>query len=176
MANEAVEHPRQYRTSEIIFYSVVTLFLLAMVGPFVWIAWLFWPPDTGDIVEDTDPTEVAAVSVEHVGDPVVYAYGYDRCSYVSIPSIESRADDINVMASGRVPAFRYADGTYVVLHKGRNWSRGMVAGSYDVSDEKLWEFSFEPMGNGLAMWTLDLDKPRPTQRAAESVGGNSGRE
>jgi hypothetical protein len=159
-----------------VLIGALVLSIILPIAGFAAFVWLWLPPDTSDIVEDTDPSEVVAVSVERVDDPVFYAYGYDRCTYVSIPSIEARADDINVMEGGRVPAFRYGDGIYVVLHKGRNWSRGMVAGRYDVGDEKLWQFSFEPMGNGLAMWTLDLQKPRPTQRAAGSARHRDGRE
>ena len=58
-------------------------------------------------------------------DPAYNAYCYNLDTYITIPRIETAA--INVANElGQVPVFRFEDAVFIVLHKGRNYSRGLV--------------------------------------------------
>jgi len=65
------------------------------------------------------------------------------------------------MVGGQLPAFEFKGIKFVIFHKGRNFSWGVAYG-IDAPTVCPAEFTFEPLHDGLWIWTLDLDRQSPS--------------
>lgn len=128
-----------------VWYASMHLFIL----------FSFKPPDSESTAEAIKLEEVLRIQPKEVKSPTLYAYGYYNCDYHFVPSIKGR---VNVMKDFKVPAFQYGGNIFIILHKGKNWSQGIVSGEINIKDEKFKSFSFKPLKNQLTLWKLDLEK------------------
>lgn len=109
-----------------------------------------------NIARDIKIEEISDFSPVSIDNPELYAYGFERCDYIPIPSIAD--DSLNVIRDGEFPAFEFQGAKFVVLMKGRSWSRGVAVGSIDENINELYRFRFERFSDDLTLWTLNLQK------------------
>lgn len=105
--------------------------------------------------EKIEIEELLTADVAAVDDLVLHCYGYRRNEFRDFPSL--REESFVTGRDGKLPAFRFEGVTYVVLDKWVNFSAGLAAGKGDPPRENV-QFSFEPLREGLWVWTLDLEK------------------
>ena len=135
--------------------TIIVVPILYFLCQAVYIYLLFRPPNTQAIAEEIKVEEIINIKPKVVTNPVLYAYAYSKCEYHIIPSIKGR---VNVMKESKVPAFIYDKNTFIILHKGKNWSKGVLFGQVNKDDEKLKKFSFKSLKNRLTLWTFDDEK------------------
>ena len=129
---------------------------LPLCGIIAGTGWFFWairntPASQCDRIA---PDEVRAIRAREISDPVRYAYAcWEENEFFSVPS--AVAVKFETLRNGKVPGFSFAGGTFLVLHKDRNWSRGVVIGLKDQSLPDLRSFTFKPLAAGLVEWTYD---------------------
>ena len=87
--------------------------------------------------------------------PAHNAYCYNLNTYIAIPNLDT--SEINVANElGEVPVFRYADAVFIVLHKGRNYSRGLaLADDASKTANEHRTIEFQELENGLYYWEQD---------------------
>jgi len=89
------------------------------------------------------------------GDPASNAYCYNLDTYIAIPNLDVSA--INVAnEKGQVPVFRFEESVFIVLHKGRNYSRGLDLcedASKMANEHRTIEF--RKLEAGLYYWEQD---------------------
>ena len=88
-------------------------------------------------------------------DPSHNAYCYNLDTYITIPNLDTST--INVAnETGQVPVFRFRNSVFIVLHKGRNYSRGLVL-SDDASKmaDEYRTIEFQKLEAGLYYWEED---------------------
>ncbi|MHC4253051.1 MAG: hypothetical protein ACYS9X_28360 [Planctomycetota bacterium] len=163
--------PKPSKLFPYVFAGGMVLLVVSPLACIAGIKWLFGPPGIR-LVRAANSRDIAALAVEGVDFP--YAVNFERCTYVKVPGIDDPSWGVNTMRGGRLPAFRYAGATYVVLCYRRNWRRGMVTDGYDADDENLYGFFFEPAGNGLSMWTLDPQRVTPNSPDGPTAAGDPG--
>ncbi|MEL7498869.1 MAG: hypothetical protein AAFN77_14775 [Planctomycetota bacterium] len=135
----------------LLFLSVV---VLPIGGCFVLIG-LLAPPDVtvhADVIPRDRAHYSAVVTTEFPADN---AYCYDLNTYISIPNIDTT--NVNVANElGQVPAFQFEGSIFIVLHKGRNYSRGLVLtkNAADLAD-KHRTIEFRKLEPGLYYWEQD---------------------
>jgi hypothetical protein len=98
--------------------------------------------------------ELRNLEVKTVEDLELHAYAYQENETRAIPSLSS--ERLNTMVDGRLPAFKFKEFTFVVLHKWVNYSWGVAYGQGTLPACPA-EFSFEPLQDGVWIWTLDLE-------------------
>lgn len=82
-------------------------------------------------------------------------YAYERNEFRAIPSLSS--ERLNTMVDGKLPAFEYKEFKFVILHKWINFSWGVAYGQGSPTRYPT-EFTFEPLRDGIWIWTLDLER------------------
>jgi len=142
-------------------FAIVVIVVLAL-APIIWslfmqfyVSSLFSTPDIESIAETIKKEDVLAIMPKEVQKPSKHAYGSYQGEFYNIPSIKSK---INVMRDSKVPAFKYDDNTFIILHKGKGWSKGIVSSAVNANDPKLKDFTFKLLKNNLTLWTLDLNQ------------------
>lgn len=106
------------------------------------------------IVARINPDELRNLEVKTVEDLELHAYAYQENETRAIPSLSN--ERLNTMVEGRLPAFKFKEFTFVVLHKWINYSWGVAYGR-GALPECPAEFFFEPLQEGVWVWTLDLE-------------------
>ena len=94
-------------------------------------------------------------SAVEADDPAHNAYCYNLDTYTTIPNLDTST--INVAnEQGQIPVFRFADSVFIVLHKGRNYSRGLVLteNAGELANEHR-TIEFQRLENGLYYWEQD---------------------
>jgi hypothetical protein len=109
------------------------------------------------IVARINADELRNLEVKTVEDLELHAYDYQRNERREIPSLSH--ERLNMMADGRLPAFKFKDFTFVILYKWINCSWG-VACRRGAPPEHPEEFTFEPSQEGVWVWYLDLEGKR----------------
>ncbi|HEY8962555.1 MAG TPA: hypothetical protein VIM57_10150 [Luteolibacter sp.] len=98
--------------------------------------------------------ELRNLEVRTVEDLELHAYAYKENETRTIPSLSS--ERLNTRVDGRLPAFKFKEFTFVILHKWVNYSWGVAYGK-GTPPESPAEFSFEPLQDGVWIWFLDLE-------------------
>ena len=98
--------------------------------------------------------ELRNLDVKTVEDLELHAYAYQENETRAIPSLSR--ERLNTRVDGRLPAFKFKEFTFVVLHKWVNYSWGVAYGQ-GAHPECSTQFSFERLQDGVWIWFLDLE-------------------
>lgn len=140
--------------------GALSLFIaLPLCGILAGAGWFFWSIRNSPASQchRISAGDVRTIHAREVSDPVLHAYGcWDENEFFPVPS--AAAVKFSTLRNGKVPGFSFAGGTFLILHKGRNWSRGVVLGLEDQSAPGLRPFTFKPLPSGLVEWTYDPER------------------
>ncbi len=140
---------------KIIYGILPACFFVIPLGACVWMFMLFAPPDV-TVHADNLPRDIRFYAdAILVDDPDTSAYIYERNTYLTIPGFDTTS--INVAnESNQLPVFRFGDSAFVILHKGRNHSRGLAL-SPDISEiaKEHNLFEFELLDGDVYYWEFD---------------------
>jgi len=134
-----------------LFIAVVVLPIGGCVALFV----MLRPPDVtvhADLLPRDPEYYSSVVDTEYPADN---AYCYNLNTYITIPNIDT--SNVNVANEfDQVPAFKFDGSIFVVLHKGRNYSRGLVLteNASELANEHR-TIEFRKLESGLYYWQQD---------------------
>ena len=142
-------------TRRITIFGLLVIIVTLPIGGCFLLVKIFGPPDV------TNHASVLPRSFDHytdavfAGDPETNAYCYNLNTYITIPNLDTTAINV-VNEEGQVPVFRFEDSVFVVLHKGRNYSRGLVLCADAASMANEYRIiEFQKLEDGLYYWELD---------------------
>ena len=143
------------KPSNWILALIIGAVMLALVGGCLFLAYAFGPPDV-TIHAATIPRDRAFyASAVVASDPEQNCYCYELNTYVALPEIDSTT--VNVAdENGQVPIFRFDNSVFIVLHKGRNYSRGLALteNAAELAD-KYRLIELRKLEDGLYSWDFD---------------------
>lgn len=135
--------------------SLSLCLITAVIAGFICLSMFLAPPDVTVHAAQIPRQATLYSDVTIAENPETNAYCYELNSFVKIPDIDT--SKINTASdAGAIPVFKFDGTIFFVLHKGRNYSRGLALSNDVLKIENEYSvFEFKQIDRGLFYWEMD---------------------